>query len=62
MKLKWDLVVKNLTKPKKIEVSKLLEKWTSSQDVAKGKFFEIGTSNTVHETENKGWDGKGTSG
>jgi len=58
IKLAWDLKVTdgNASKfmPQKIESSKLMEKWTSRQKVARGKFFEIGTSEIVYESKNKG--------
>ena len=55
IKLAWNLQVteKNYM-PEKIQMSKLMEDWTSKQEVAKGKTYVIGSSEEVYNAGNKG--------
>jgi len=55
IKLAWNLeITEKKYMPSKIQMSKLMENWTSKQDVAKGKTYVLGSSEEVYETKNKG--------
>ena len=55
IKLAWNLKVSEKNHmPEKIQMSKLMEDWTSKQEVAKGKNYVLGSSEEVYKTGNKG--------